>query len=116
MPLRDSPGDAGRVDGHCRQVAGARALFEREVHAPFVFAANGDDGSLRSHRVRDPIDIARDGQKRPCSLRAERLAEATRWLNQTREAWEARFDRLERFLATTETPQSAETKGDDHER
>jgi hypothetical protein len=25
-------------------------------------------------------------------------------------------DRLERFLATTETPQSAETKGDDHER
>ena len=62
------------------------------------------------------IARGRDGQKRPCSLRAERLAEATRWLNHTREAWEARFDRLERFLATTETPQSAETKGDDHER
>ena len=26
------------------------------------------------------------------------------------------LDRLERFLATTETPQSAETKGDGHER
>ena len=62
------------------------------------------------------IARGRDGQKRPCSLRAERLSEATRWLNHTREAWEARFDRLERFLATTETPQSAETKGDDHER
>jgi hypothetical protein len=62
------------------------------------------------------IARGRDGQKRPCSLRAERLAEATRWLNHTREAWEARFDRLERFLATTEIPQSAETKGDDHER
>jgi len=60
------------------------------------------------------IARGRDGQKRPCSLRADRLAEATRWLNHTREAWEARFDRLERFLATTPTPQPAATKGDDH--
>ena len=36
--------------------------------------------------------------------------EDARWFDHTRAAWEARFDRLERFLATTET------KGDDHER
>jgi DNA-binding transcriptional ArsR family regulator len=46
----------------------------------------------------------RDGQKRPCQLCPDRLAEARQWLDHTRRAWEARFDRLERFLDDTSTP------------
>ena len=45
------------------------------------------------------IARGRDGQKRPCRLNAERLAETARWFDHTRAAWEARLDRLERFLA-----------------
>ena len=44
------------------------------------------------------IARGRDGQKRPCRLNAERLAETARWFDHTRAAWDARFDRLESFL------------------
>ena len=55
------------------------------------------------------ITRTRDGQKRPCRLRPERLAEAQVWLDNTRAAWDARLDRLERFLANTA---NKETKDD----
>src|SRR5438132_14354699 len=91
-------------------------LTVQDLAQPFAMSLPAVSQHLKVLERAGLIARGRDGQKRPCSLRAERLAEATRWLNHTREAWEARFDRLERFLATTETPQSAETKGDDHER
>lgn len=43
----------------------------------------------------------RDGKKRPCRLNPIRLAEAQAWIVNTRQAWEARLDRLEKFLAAT---------------
>lgn len=85
-------------------------LTVQEIAEPFAMSLPAVSQHLKVLERAGLISRGRDGQKRPCSLRAERLAEATRWLNHTREAWEARFDRLERFLATTET------KGDDHER
>jgi len=84
-------------------------LTVQEIAAPFAMSLPAVSQHLKVLERAGLIARGRDGQKRPCSLRAERLAEATRWLNHTREAWEARFDRLERFLAMTET------KGDDHE-
>lgn len=44
------------------------------------------------------IDRSRDAQRRPCRLRAERLAEVTEWAEHTRAAWEERFLRLDRHL------------------
>jgi DNA-binding transcriptional ArsR family regulator len=85
-------------------------LTVQEIAAPFAMSLPAVSQHLKALERAGLITRGRDGQKRPCSLRAERLAEAMRWLNHTREAWEARFDRLERFLATTET------EGDDHER
>jgi hypothetical protein len=38
------------------------------------------------------IARGRDGQKRPCRLSVERLAETARWFDYTRAAWEARFE------------------------
>jgi SOS-response transcriptional repressor LexA len=54
----------------------------------------------------------RDGQRRPCQIRPERLAEAMTWLNFTSRAWEARFDRLARFLHDTSQPN--DPKGTNH--
>ena len=85
-------------------------LTVQEIARPFAMSLPAVSQHLKVLERAGLIARGRDGQKRPCSLRAERLAEATRWLNHTREAWEARFDRLERFIATIET------KGDDHDR
>ncbi len=40
----------------------------------------------------------RDAQWRPCRLRAKPLREAVDWLEQYRQFWEQRFDRLEEYL------------------
>jgi DNA-binding transcriptional ArsR family regulator len=90
-------------------------LTVQEIAAPFAISLPAVSQHLKVLERAGLIARGRDGQKRPCSLRAERLAEAARWLNHTREALEARFDRLERFLAKTEADQQ-KTKGDDHER
>jgi DNA-binding transcriptional ArsR family regulator len=85
-------------------------LTVQELAAPFAMSLPAVSQHLKVLERAGLIARGRDGQRRPCSLRAERLAEATRWLEHTREAWEARLDRLERFLAT------AAPKGDDHGR
>jgi hypothetical protein len=43
------------------------------------------------------------------------LAETARWFDHTRAAWEARLDRLERFLAQPQSPQPTVSKGEDNE-
>jgi DNA-binding transcriptional ArsR family regulator len=50
------------------------------------------------------ISAAREGQRRPRRLEAERLAEAARWLEQYREFWEARFQSLDALLAEMQAP------------
>jgi hypothetical protein len=47
--------------------------------------------------------------------RIERLAETARWFDHTRAAWEARLDRLERFLAQPQSRQPTVSKGEDNE-
>jgi DNA-binding transcriptional ArsR family regulator len=39
-----------------------------------------------------------EGTKRPCRLEPKRLAEASAWLDQFREFWEASFNRLDALL------------------
>nr|WP_068876791.1 metalloregulator ArsR/SmtB family transcription factor [Phenylobacterium sp. CCH9-H3] len=85
-------------------------LTVQQIAEPFAMSLPAVSQHLKVLERAGLIARGRDGQTRPCSLRPERLAEATRWLDHTREAWEARFDRLERFLATLET------KDDDHDR
>jgi DNA-binding transcriptional ArsR family regulator len=92
------------------RLAGEGDLTVQEIAEPFAMSLPAVSQHLNVLERAGLITRGRDGQKRPCSLRAERLAEATRWLNHTREAWEARFDRLERFLAATEK------KGANHDK
>lgn len=85
-------------------------LTVHEIAAPFAMSLPAVSQHLKVLERAGLIARGRDGQKRPCRLNVERLAETARWFDHTRAAWDARFDRLEQFLATTET------KEPDHDR
>jgi DNA-binding transcriptional ArsR family regulator len=57
------------------------------------------------------IQKTRDAQFRPCQLDAAALQEAVAWLEPYRALWEARFDRLEAYLARTAPATKAKTTG-----
>ena len=48
------------------------------------------------------ITRSREAQWRPCRLEAAPLKEAADWVEQYRQHWEARLDRLEEYLRTLE--------------
>jgi DNA-binding transcriptional ArsR family regulator len=84
----------------------------QEIARPFAMSLPAISQHLKVLERAGLIIRGRDGQKRPCQIRPDRLAAARQWLDHTRQAWEARFDRLERFLANTSTP----AKDDSDER
>jgi DNA-binding transcriptional ArsR family regulator len=73
----------------------------QDIARPFAISLPAVSQHLKVLEHAGLITRGRDGQKRPCSLRPERLAEAQAWLDNTRSAWNSRLDRLEHFLATT---------------
>ena len=73
-------------------------LTVQEIAAPFAMSLPAVSQHLKVLERAGLIGRGRDGQKRPCRLNVERLTETARWFDHTRAAWEARFDRLERFL------------------
>jgi len=75
----------------------------QEIARPFSMSLPAVSQHLKVLERAGLIVRGRDGQKRPCQIRTDRLAEARLWLDHTRQAWEARFDRLERFLETPST-------------
>ena len=46
------------------------------------------------------ITKSRDGQMRPCQLKADALKDVADWVDQYRAHWEEKFDRLEAYLKT----------------
>lgn len=76
----------------------------QEIARPFTMSLPAISQHLKVLEQAGLIVRGRDGQKRPCQICPDRLAEARQWFDHTRQAWEARFDRLERFLETTSTP------------
>lgn len=84
-------------------------LTVQDLALPFAMSLPAVSQHLKVLERAGWIARSKDGQRRPCRLRPERLQEAAAWFAHTREAWEARLDRLEHFLATTQT------KGDANE-
>lgn len=87
----------------------------QEIAQPFAMSLPAVSQHLKVLERAGLIARGRDGQKRPCRLNAERLAETARWFDHTRAAWEARLDRLERFLAQPQSPQSTVSKDENNE-
>ena len=87
-------------------------LTVQEIAQPFAMSLPAVSQHLKVLEQAGLILRRRDGRRRPCQIRPERLAEAMTWLNFTHRAWEARFDRLARFLHDTSQPN--DPKGTSH--
>ncbi len=85
----------------------------QDIARPFAMSLSAVSQHLQVLERAGLIARGRDGQKRPCRLNAERLAEAALWFDHTRAAWEARLDRLEHFLAQPQSPSTTILEGDD---
>ena len=69
-----------------------------ELAAPFQLSLPTISKHLKVLEHAGLIDRSRDAQKRPCRLNPAVLAETAGWLDNTRQAWEAKFDRLQAYL------------------
>ncbi|MBO4142485.1 winged helix-turn-helix transcriptional regulator [Micromonospora tulbaghiae] len=48
------------------------------------------------------VEQRREGTRRPCRLRVDRLAQLSTWIDEQRRAWDDRLDALETHLADPE--------------
>ncbi len=93
-------------------------LTVQDLAQPFAMSLPAVSQHLKVLEQAGFIARGKDGQRRPCRLRPERLKETAGWFEHTRAAWEARFDRLEDFIANFPTqalPHQNGTKGDGNE-
>ena len=75
-----------------------------ELAAPFDMSLPAISKHLKVLERAGLISRGREAQWRPCRLEAAPLARATDWIEHHRARWEARFDRLESYLAQMQTP------------
>ena len=69
-----------------------------ELAEPFAMSQPAISKHLKVLERAGLISRGRDAQRRPCRLKADRLAEANEWLENYREFWEQSFDRLDGVL------------------
>ncbi|WP_034608661.1 helix-turn-helix transcriptional regulator [Cellulomonas sp. URHD0024] len=86
-----------------------RAILERlsrgdatvhQLAEPFAMSQQAVSKHLLVLERAQLISRSRIGQSRPCSLDAERLAEAVGWIETNRRVWADRHDRLAEHLET----------------
>lgn len=81
-----------------------------DLAAPFQMTLPAVSKHLKVLEKAGLIERSREAQWRPCKLRAAPLKKAAGWIEQYRQFWEARLDRLDDYLKKL---QSEET--DDHD-
>lgn len=69
-----------------------------ELMAPFELSAPAITKHLKVLQRAGLVVQGRAAQWRPCRLRAAPLADASAWVEQFRQQWEQRLDRLEDYL------------------
>lgn len=69
-----------------------------ELAKPFSMSLPAVSKHLKVLERAQLIARGREAQWRPCAIKAAPLKEATDWMEQYRQFWEARFDRLEEYL------------------
>ncbi len=80
-----------------RRLAGGDATVG-ELARPFDMSLPAISKHLKVLERAGLIERGRDAQKRPCRLKAEPLREAAGWIEEYRQFWEERFDRLDAYL------------------
>jgi DNA-binding transcriptional ArsR family regulator len=81
-----------------------------DLAAPFRMTLPAISKHLKVLAKAGLIERSRDAQWRPCKLRAAPLKNASKWIEQYREFWEERLDRLDGYLREL---QSKEKDDDD---
>ena len=86
-----------------------------ELAQPFAMSQPAISKHLKVLERAGLISRGRDAQRRPCRIEAKPLAEANSWLEEYRQFWEGRFQRLDSLLselkAEAKTKKSPKTKG-----
>ncbi len=81
-----------------------------ELAEPFAMSQPAISKHLKVLENAGLVSRGRDAQKRPCRLEAQRLAQATEWLEHYRTFWEAQFERLDGLLEEMKADDKARTK------
>jgi DNA-binding transcriptional ArsR family regulator len=69
-----------------------------ELAAPFSMSLPAVSKHLKVLERAQLIARGKEAQWRPCEIKAAPLKEATDWMEQYRQLWEERFDRLDAYL------------------
>ncbi|ABZ95698.1 ArsR family transcriptional regulator [Leptospira biflexa] len=69
-----------------------------ELAEPFQMSLPGISKHIKVLERAGLIERGKSAQFRPCRLKVEALAEANQWLEQYKQLWEERFDRLDQYL------------------
>lgn len=77
-----------------------------ELAAPFDMTLPAVSKHLKVLQRAGLIEQGRHAQWRPCRLQAEPLREASDWVEQYRQHWEQRFDRLDNYLRELQQEQA----------
>jgi DNA-binding transcriptional ArsR family regulator len=78
-----------------------------ELAGPFAISQPAVSKHLKILERAGLISVGQDAQRRPRRLEGRPLAEASAWIEQYRDAWEASFQRLDGLLAEMQrTPRS----------
>lgn len=76
-----------------------------ELAAPFDMTMPAVTKHLNVLERAGLIIRGRDAQFRPCKLKADPLKQAASWLDEYRQHWEQRLDRLDEYLKTLQAKQ-----------
>ncbi|MEX0685503.1 MAG: metalloregulator ArsR/SmtB family transcription factor [Balneolales bacterium] len=69
-----------------------------DLAKPFKMSLPGISKHIKVLERAGLIERGKEAQWRPCSLKVEPLKDASEWIGQYREFWEASFDRLDHYL------------------
>jgi DNA-binding transcriptional ArsR family regulator len=76
----------------------AGELSVKELASPFTMTPPAITKHLKVLERAGLISRGRDAQRRPCRLNAAPLGEVAAWVEQYRQHWEERLDRLDAYL------------------
>ena len=81
-----------------------------ELAEPFDMSMPAVTKHLKVLQRAGLISQGREAQWRPCRLEAKPMRDASLWMESYRRHWEQRFDRLDDYLKSITTPESAKTR------
>jgi DNA-binding transcriptional ArsR family regulator len=82
-----------------------------ELARPFDMSLPGVSKHLKVLQRAGLVVQGRDAQWRPCQLRPEPLRDVSAWVDQYRQIWEGRLDRMDALLRELQTQEQR----DDHD-